>query len=112
MNIEPKLTADQVFAVAKLLEQVYETYPSSNPDQKLVRSISFDLADKFTTKQRTVYKSNSLFDTKKKYKMTLKYHEAFTLYAIVQYFLPMIPKEEKAHNDLLKLSTYLHPKLI
>lgn len=112
MKVETKLTADQIFAVAKLLEQVYETYPSANPDQKLTRSISFDLADKFTAKQRSVYKSNSLFDAKKRYKMTFKYHEAFTLYAIVQYFLPMIPKNEKAQNDLLMLSNKIHIKLL
>lgn len=112
MKVESKQTADQIFAVAKLLEQVYETYPSNNPNEKLVRSISFDLSDKFTSKQRTVYKSNSLFDVKKKYKIALKYHEAFTLHAIIQYFLPSIPKNEKAYNDLLQLSNKLHQQII
>lgn len=112
MKIETKLTSDQIFAVAKLLEQVYDTYPEIKKQDKLVRSIAFDIADKFTTKQRTIYKSNTLFDQKKKYRVTLKFHEAVTLNVIIAYFLPSIPATEKAHNDLLMLRNKLDQQTI
>lgn len=112
MKIEIKFTADQVFATAKLLEQVYHAYPTQEATQKVHRSIAFDIADKFTTKQRKLYQSKHLFDDKKKHQITLKYHEANTLHTCIQYFLPFIPKAQKAHNDLLQISNTLHQKLV
>jgi hypothetical protein len=111
MKIELKLTADQIVAVAKLLEQVTESSLPSSTQDKVNKSISFDLSDKFASKKSSVKKSNSLFDFKKRHKMSLKYHEANTLFEVVNQFLPSIPKDIKAHNDLLQLINNLHPKL-
>lgn len=94
MKIEIQLTADQVFAVAKLLEQVYYSHPIDT-NQKIMRSIAIDVADKFTSKQITLYSNQNLFDSKKKHKMTLKFYEAFALHSVIELFLHTV-------NDLLK----------
>ncbi len=86
MNIELKLAPDQVFAVAKLLEQVYETNPT-DINQKVMRSIAMDVADKYTKKQHAIYSKQSLFDAKKKHKMSLKFHEAFALHSVIELLL-------------------------
>lgn len=112
MNLKLKLSSDQILATAKILEMVYESYPTTNPQEKLTKSISFDLSDKFTSKQRKICKSDDIFDSKKEFGIALKYHEAFTLYLVIQHFLPSVPKEEKRYFDLLNLSNYLHQKLI
>ena len=94
MKIELKLTADQIFATAKLLELVYESKPVDT-NQKLMRSIAMDVADKFTSKQITLYSSQNLFDNKKKHKMTLKFYEAYALHSVIELLLHTV-------NDLLK----------
>jgi hypothetical protein len=113
MKIELKLTSDQIFAAANLLEQVNRISTPSTTQDKINKSISLDLSDKFTSKNKSLQKSNSLFDFKKKYKMALKYHEANTLFEVVNQFLPSVGfTNTKAANDLRMLINNLHPKLI
>ena len=83
MKIELKLTADQVFATAKLLEQVYYSEPADT-NQKLMRSIAIDVADKYISKQHALHSKQSLFDAKKKHKITLKFHEAYALHSVIE----------------------------
>jgi hypothetical protein len=83
MKIELKLTADQVFALAKLLEQVYDTKPTTSIE-KMIWSICMDIASKFTKKQLDLYSKQSLFDTKKKHNVSLKFHEAYSLHCAIE----------------------------
>jgi hypothetical protein len=110
MKIELKPTSDQVFAIAKLLEQVYNLYPATTYDQKATRSIAFDLEEKFSTKRKEIIKKNSLFEVKKTYKITLKYHEALALQRIIFDLLDTV-NSDKPKFDLKTIHDYLHQKL-
>lgn len=110
MKIELKPTSDQVFAIAKLLEQVYNLYPATTYDQKATRSIAFDLEEKFSTKRKEIIKKNSLFEVKKTYKITLKYHEALVLQRIIFDLLDTV-NSDKPKFDLKTIHDYLHQKI-
>lgn len=103
-------TADQVFAIAKLLGLVYELYPAINSQQKLIRSLAFELEEKFTKKKKQIIKAHNLFEDSNTYKMSLKYHEEFALSTIISDMLEMVT-EIKPKNDLRIVSNYLHQKL-
>lgn len=109
MKIELNITADQVFAVTKLLQQVYDLFPSVNCDQLSVRSIAFDLDDQFTAKRKALLKKNTLFDLDKKYKMSLKYHEAVALHRIIGNLIETV-NDIKQTNDLRMLYHFLMQK--
>lgn len=106
----PIYTADQVFAVAKLLEQVFNLYPATTPDQKAIRSIAFDLEEKFSSKRKQLIKSNNLFEVGKMHKLKLKYHEELALQNIITDLLETVI-DIKPKNDLLIVRDYLHQKL-
>jgi NAD-dependent SIR2 family protein deacetylase len=103
-------TADQVFAVAKLLEQVYNLYPATTPEQKATRSIAFDLEEKFSSKRKQLIKNNNLFEVGKTHKIKLKYHEELALQKIITDLLDTI-NDIKPKNDLLIVRNYLHQKV-
>jgi hypothetical protein len=109
MKIKLNLTADQVFAVAKLLQQVYDLFPSVNCEQLSVRSIAFDLDEKFTAKRKALLKKNTLFDVGKEYELSLKYHEAVALRKIISNLIETV-NDVKSTNDLRMLHHFLHQK--
>jgi len=92
MKIEIHITPDALMAVNKILKRVYELPVSVNKEEKVYRSIGFDLADKFEKKCKSQIKKANLFD-KKKVKITLMYHEAWALEAIINSLLWIV------HND-------------
>jgi hypothetical protein len=105
----PIYTADQVFAIAKLLGLVFELYPSVNKEQKMMRSIAYDLEEKFSSKKKSIIKKSDLFsDTT--HKMSLKFHEEVALCKIVTDMLEMVT-ELKPKNDLRIVRNYLDEKL-
>ena len=106
----PIYTADQVFAIAKLLEQVFNLYPAITCDQKAVRSIAFDLEEKFSNKRKQLIKTHSLFELDKTHKIKLKYHEELALQRIITDLLETV-NDIKPKNDLRIVSNYLHQKL-
>lgn len=83
MKVELKLKIETIFAINKLLKGVYETALPMELTQKIYRSIGFDLADKFDKLQKSNFKKSTLFDEKKKHKVTLKLYEAWALYNII-----------------------------
>jgi hypothetical protein len=103
-------TSDQVFAVAKLLEQVYNLSPSTTSDQKATRSIAFDLEEKFSSKRKQLIKNNNLFEVGKTYKMKLKYHEELALQRIIFDLLATV-NAEKPKFDLQNILNFLNQKL-
>lgn len=96
MKVELKLNIDTIFAINKLLQQVYDTNTPMEITQKIYRSIGFDLADKFDKLKKSNIKKATVFDTKKKYKVSLKFYEAWALFNIIMNLLPTI------NNDLSK----------
>lgn len=99
-------TADQIFAVSKLLEQVYDLYPATTREEKAVRSVAFDLEEKFSNKRKQLIKKNSLFEVDKLHKIDLKYHETATLVQIIYSLLETV-NDIKAKNDLRIVANYL-----
>lgn len=97
-------------ALEKMMSQLEEYKPTSI-EEKVTRSVLFDISDKIHARYRKIIKSSDLFNNKKPIGLELKFHEVYALYSFIQIFLPKIPNQEKAHNDMLKLSLDLHQKL-
>jgi hypothetical protein len=103
-------TSDQIFAVAKLLQQVFELYPATTTEQKATRSIAFDLEEKFTAKRKELIKKNDLFESRKFHKIKLKYHEELALQRIIFDLINTVDSVEPKRN-LQVVHDYLHQKL-
>ncbi len=111
MSIKLKVTADQVFAVAKLLENVYELFPATSSEQKVTRSIAFDLEEKFSSKRKQLIKQNSLFEIAKKHKIELKFHEAFALKDVINSLIELV-NNVGSKNDLQIVHDFLHKETL
>ena len=109
MKIELNLTNDQVFAVAKLLEQVFDFNPTTKP-QKVMQSLALELSKKFTAKSIAIYQGNDLFNDKKKNKISLKVYEAAALEDIINNLFSLV-NNEKAKNGLGKIRDFINQKL-
>lgn len=110
MNIEIKLSVDTVSAVNNLLKQIYELPVSQDKRENIYKSIGFDLADKIDKKYKNLIKKANLFDNKKK-KLSLKYHEAWALEAIIQDLLETV--ENDYHKSLLRnLTNIINQKTV
>jgi len=90
MKIEININTDTLIALNSVLKQVYELPVSNDKRENVYKSIGFDLADKFDKKCKTRVKKADLFDSKKKTKFTLKYHEAWALEEILREITPFI----------------------
>ena len=101
MKVELKLNIDTIFAINKVLQNVYDGTTPELMVQKVYRSIAFDLADKFDKLQKNNQKKATLFDAKKKHKIAIKYHEAWALWHIITHFIPSV------NNDLSKVQLQL-----
>lgn len=111
MKVELKLTADTINAAARLLEKVYDLPAPLGQSEKIIRSIAYDVADTMLSKQKTIRKKLNLFDAKKKHKISLKYHEAFALYNILNE-LNINVSDDYNRTILNKLKDELHQKTI
>lgn len=80
MKIEIKINSDTLIACNEVLQQLYASGVPPTEGGKLVKSLALDVADKLDAKAKTLIKKATLFDNKKKHKVTLKYHEAWGLY--------------------------------
>lgn len=89
MKIELKLNNDTIVAINELLSYVYDMEKSNDKKVNVYRSIGFDLADKFDSKAKQLVKKSTLFDAKKKHKITLKYYEAWALEIILRELFTM-----------------------
>ncbi|MCP1997280.1 hypothetical protein [Flavobacterium sp. HSC-61S13] len=90
MKIDLKLNKETLIVVSNLLQELYCLENTSNPKQKIYRSIGFDLAEKFEVKAKGLIKKNSLFDLNKKVNMSLKFHEAWALEIILNELCVML----------------------
>ena len=111
MKVELKLYADTINASAQLLEQVYNLSTPLGQSEKVVRSIAYDVAETMLSKQKSIRKKLNLFDAKKKHKVSLKFHEAFALYNILNELLHNV-SDEYNRTILGKLIGEVHQKII
>lgn len=110
MKVELKLKIDTVFAINKLLQTVYDTKQPIELNQKIYRSIGFDIADKFDKLQKSNIKKATLFDNKKLHKVTLKIHEGWALYNIIVNLLPTV-NNHQAQTALQVTADKIHQQL-
>lgn len=83
MKIELKLTADELHYLDQRFAQVGNvtllSFNQQKADRKLILSILIEVADKLSAMTTKLSRKPSLFDTKKRHKITLKYHEAYAV---------------------------------
>ena len=88
MKIALKLSADQIAYLHSTLSDSaivdVAAFARADRSNKVVLSIIGGVAETFEDKFKEVSRKPTLFDTKKKYKITLQYHEAFAVNTIVK----------------------------
>jgi hypothetical protein len=109
MKIQLKINADGIAAVSKLLEQVYYL-KNENKEVRQLQSICFDVVNKFAKAYRAVLENHNLFDTKKKYSINLKYHEAYALEMVIISLIETV-NDDLAKNKLNQIKDFLNQKL-
>lgn len=100
MKIDFKATADQIHYLAQLFASqvgnfdraAYVTLPM---EHKVVVSIALGIADYFEKKFKKVSRDAGLFNEKKRYGLSLQYHEA---YAVLQ----LIITTKRAETDIYR----------
>lgn len=83
MKVEIKINNDTLIATNEILQRCYSLNKPVEVSARNTLSIAYDLADKFDSKCRQKIKKANLFDNSKKFKMTLKYHEATALHTML-----------------------------
>lgn len=83
MKVELKINFDTLLAVSSLVNKIYELPATFDERTNVYFSIGCDVADRFDSKTKGQLKKQNLFDHKKLHKITLKFHEAWALQAIL-----------------------------
>ncbi|MGC1471521.1 MAG: hypothetical protein WA775_02920 [Psychroserpens sp.] len=84
MKVEINISNDTLVALNKQTQRVYELPIINNKEHKVVLSISYGIAEKFQKKYSSRVQNQSLFDTKKRIKMSLRFHEAWALQILLE----------------------------
>lgn len=111
MKVELKISTDALVAANKILKEIYNLPVSTDKRENIYKSIGFDLADKFDKKCKTRIKKADLFDNKK-VKLTLAYHEAWALEAIIQDLLDQVIENGYQKSLLTSLTHTLNQKIV
>ena len=108
MKIELKTTPDGVITLKNVLQGVYNSEPQTKLE-KMVKCVLMDVVDKIESKAKDLQRKQSLFDTKKKVSLILKYSQAFYL----ANFLLSLPESENdfEKNQVHQLINQLDQKL-
>lgn len=111
MKIQLKLTADEInyLECQTLLVQRINTHQLPR-DKKTAYTIMLDVSDKLMAKAKQLARKTDLFDARKKYKITLKWHEAETLEQYIDVFSAYQDDPYKA-NLARKVIIQLNQKL-
>lgn len=96
-KIKINFTNDMAFSVNSILQNIYNPTYTLGTNEKLVRSIGFELAEKFNKATDKLQKKANFFEVKKKTNITLKYFEAWALHQI------LIDLISLSNNDYEKL---------
>jgi hypothetical protein len=111
MKIDLKLTADEINYLERTTITVQAIDPRQLPnDKKTAYTIMLDVSDKLMAKAKQINRKTDLFDTKKKHKITLKWHEAETLEQYIDAFSDYQDDPYKA-NLARKVIIQLNQKL-
>lgn len=87
MKIDLKLTAAEINYLDGKTTLTLGIAPKElQKDKRTAYTIMLDVADKLASKAKTINRSSTLFDAKKKHKITLKWHEAETLEQYIDAF--------------------------
>ena len=115
MKIEVKLTADQILYLQKKLEAVAVIHPQEflrlKHKDRIESSLLLDCFDKINTKAESISRKPTIFDHKKKYAVSLKYHEAAILERMCNDLRQSEPKETHAHSLALSICLILDKKM-
>ncbi|QSS96607.1 hypothetical protein [Psychroflexus sp. ALD_RP9] len=111
MKIKLQLKPDTIIALDRLLEMLWDLPVSLDKRENVYKSIGYDLAEKFSSKAKSIIKKANLFETKTK-AISLKYHEAWALEIIINELLEHFPDKNEYRKSLLtSLSNNLNQKL-
>lgn len=112
MKTTLKINADSIFALDKLLNNVYQVPGfGKTKEAKVLLSISYELSNKFNTKARNIVLKQNLFDSRKKYSIALKYHEAWALEQIIYKSLDNV-NNDYARSLLKNIADDLNQKTV
>jgi hypothetical protein len=111
MKIDLRLTADEIFYLERqtLLVQSIDTKQLPK-DKKTAYSIMLDVSDKIMGKAKQLNRNQTLFDVKKKHKISFKWHEVETLEQYVDTFSTYQDDAYKA-NLARKIIAQINQKL-
>lgn len=79
MKIELKINPDAVIVLSQKLAGVYIANPHTTVE-KVVKCILMDVFDRVSAKAKDLQRKQSLFDSKKKVTLSLKFHQAYYLH--------------------------------
>ena len=87
MKIEIKLKTDQLAFIVELLE-ICQNMPHGRLSQakretRVVMSIMFEISNMFLAKFQKLQREQKIFDSEKKHKFTLLYHQAHALSTVI-----------------------------
>ena len=82
-KIQLKLTNDVLLTVLQMIQHL-EGFEIDNLTNALLESIREDLIAKLEEKAKTIQRQTSILDHNKKNGVILKYHEAYTLYKLLE----------------------------
>jgi len=83
MKIELKLNTDAIIVLSQKLAGVYIANPNTTPE-KVMKCVLMDVFDKVSAKAKDLQRKQSLFDSRKKVTLSLKFHQAYYLYEFIK----------------------------
>jgi len=111
MKIQIPLDFEQLNIMNRLLSPVYEI-KSETRAQKINISILRDLSDKFQIKYYSKKKDRDLLNSRKKFKMSLKFHEAESLRTFLAMCLDTLIFTTLERSKVSRLHNYIDQKTI
>lgn len=110
-KIQLKLNNDVLLTVIKMVKHT-DDYLVENVTDALLISIKEDLINKLEDKAKTIQKQVSILDHNKKHSLVLKYHEAYSLYKLLDAVYEKQLFSDNLHIKKIKrLITELNNKL-
>jgi hypothetical protein len=110
-KIQLKLNNDVLLTVIKMIKHT-DDYIVENLTDALLISIKEDLINKLEDKAKTIQKQVSILDHNKKHSLVLKYHEAYSLYKLLDAVYEKQLFSDNLHIKKIKrLITELNNKL-
>lgn len=87
MTLEFRLTVDHLHYLATVFEKFDATYifkPNVELQKKVAASICLVVGEKIITKYDKLSRRNDLFNSKKRYRLTITYHEAYAVLVLLR----------------------------